>query len=157
MHGGEDLEGLYLAGIINAANPSPVPVLLGDTGVTSFNFSLAGGNNVLTNILGMQGTLVRRGEMEMTGEIGWYVADDPMLTEIERFGSPDFNLKAAMHILFRDPDGFRKILTNGRVTFAQSGGEGGGDGEEAGTMAFGSEAKNDIVRTCALQQFSPFV
>lgn len=155
--GGEDLENFGIFGYPNTNNPTPVPLLLGDTNITSFSFSLAGNNNVLRNILGMKGVLVRRGKFDMTGSIGYYVADDTVLADLERLGDPDNHYRAAQNLVFKDPEGYRKGLTQCRSVFGQTGGEGGGDGEETGTLAFGSEAVSTTHRTCILQEWDIFV
>ena len=154
--GGEDLEGFYVVGYPNVANPTPVPLLFGDTAVTNYSFSLAGNNEVLTNILGMTGTLVRRGKVELSGSFGYYVADADTLTELQRLGDPDNHYKASQHVIFKDPDGYRKALTHVRTEMSQSGGEGGGDGSEAGTIEFGVEAIDPVTRASILQQWSVF-
>lgn len=154
--GGEDIELLGVFGWPNAANPTPVPILLGDTGVTNFDFSAAGNNNVLSNILGGRGTVVRRGKFDFTGSFGYFVGDSDVIVQLQRLGDENLHYKGTVNLVFRDPDGYRKALTAMRCEFAQSGGEGGGDGEEVGTVAFGAETLGAETRSIALQEWSIF-
>ncbi len=154
--GGKDLQHLSIVTFANALNSTEKPINLSDKNVSAFSWSLAGNVNVITDVVGTDQVLPRRGLPDFTGNLTWYVADDTIIADIVRLGSSNQHQKGAIHVVFQEPGGNWKGLTLPRNEFEQTGGTGGGDGEESGTLNFGSEAKSKQARTAIMQQWTAF-
>jgi hypothetical protein len=152
--GGEDLQLLALVPYANALSVDESPIVLSDKNVTNFTFNLVGGVTTLANILGSSGVVPKRGRFEFNQSLGYYVADDAVITRLEALGAAATHQKAAMHCLIVDPDGNAIGLTTPRNEFAQTGGEAGGSGEESGTLEFGAEAIDHLFRTAVWQEWA---
>lgn len=153
--GGDDLEFLVIVPYANAINATNVPVLLSDANVSAFNFTQAGGVQVVNDIVGTDETIPRKGQQDPSGNISCYQTDDVVAQQITQLGAKASRQYGAIHLGYKDDNGDRFILTLPKNNFQATGFSPGAAGSAVtGTLNFGSMRISKNGRATIIQQIS---